>query len=194
MTTQTLPPSWRAAASASATEKQGTPRGVATPNLRKNFLALILVNIHVLFELRTTISPRSNVLASSLVSAYTVSICGVGVSVRLASSTTEPSSASTSSARRRLDILQHRSLMVAHFLRTRDAFFERDPEFDAELAGDALRLAHHRGRNGAAGRILADSGKVARDNALIGLKDRLPHNFSQISARISLKMGACIPP
>src|SRR5216683_5355479 len=34
-TTQTLPPSSRAALTASSTEKQGTPRGVATPYLRR---------------------------------------------------------------------------------------------------------------------------------------------------------------
>src|SRR6266576_2855255 len=34
-TTQTLPPSSRVAATASSTEKQGTPRGVATPYLRR---------------------------------------------------------------------------------------------------------------------------------------------------------------
>jgi hypothetical protein len=34
-TTQTLPPSWFAAATASSTVKQGTPRGVVTPNLRR---------------------------------------------------------------------------------------------------------------------------------------------------------------
>src|SRR5213594_242617 len=38
-TTHTLPPSSRAAATASSTEKQGTPRGVATPYLRRISLA-----------------------------------------------------------------------------------------------------------------------------------------------------------
>src|SRR6266581_2815214 len=38
-TTQTLPPSSRAAATASSTDKQRTPRGVATPYLRRIYLA-----------------------------------------------------------------------------------------------------------------------------------------------------------
>src|ERR1700683_1047960 len=47
--------------------------------------------------------------------------------------------------------------MVTQFFSTRDAFFERNPEFDAELIGDALCLAHHRRRDRTAGWILADS-------------------------------------
>src|SRR5687767_1705895 len=35
-TTQTLPPSFCAAATASSTQKHGTPFGVGTPNLRNN--------------------------------------------------------------------------------------------------------------------------------------------------------------
>ena len=111
-----------------------------------------------LIELRDYNLLSSRVLASSLVSAYTVSICGVGVSVNRANSTTEPATR-RSRAARGLDILQHRGLVVPHFLRAADALLERNPKCDAELVGDALRLASSsRPRS----RGWADSGKCRR--------------------------------
>src|SRR6267142_4004490 len=52
-TTHTLPPSSRVAATASSTEKQGTPRGVATPYFRRISLAWYSWIFMLVFLLRS---------------------------------------------------------------------------------------------------------------------------------------------
>ena len=56
----------------------------------------------------------------------------------------------------RLNVLQHRSLMVSDLLRTCDALFERYSEGNAEFVGDSLRFGHHGRGQRTSERILAD--------------------------------------
>ena len=63
----------------------------------------------------------------------------------------------------------------------------RDAEGDAEFLRDVLRFLHHAA---ASARVSANwqmSTSVAWVSAEIGLNDRLPHAFSQISERISVQ-------
>jgi len=88
---------------------------------------------------------------------------GAGVSVRRASSSTEPTSASSSVARPASMSCSMEVLCAPTRAAALDAPLERHAEADAELAGDGLRLAHHRGGKRARHRLAADANRASRE-------------------------------
>ena len=83
--------------------------------------------------------------------------------------------------------------MLADLYGALDAFFQGHPKADAEFFGDALRFTHVGGKLSWAGSSQMST-SVACVRALIG-KLMLPHSFSQISDRMSFRIGAfkCAP-
>src|SRR2546421_7042048 len=130
---------------------------------------------------------------SSRAQAYTASMCGTGVSVRRASSITAPTSASSSVARPAstscsIDVL---------WLPTRAAPSMRRSS-ETRKAMPSLPATACASRIIAAARARVEDSlqmrsSFARVSALIGLKQRLPQSFSQISARMSASTGAFRP-
>src|SRR5471032_2228716 len=90
----------------------------------------------------------------------------------------------------RFAIHQHRGLVSPDRGRAVDALFHIDTEMDASCSAmpcassiiwrDSLRTAGS----------LVRTSSVAPVSALMGLKQRLPHNFSQISSRMLSRIGA----
>src|SRR5690606_34382633 len=86
-----------------------------------------------------------------------------------------------------------RGLVGADLAGAVDPPFDVDAEAHAELLGDGLGLEHHAARHLPRAGIGGDASRVAWVSALIGLKQRLPQSFSQISSRIRSSTGARRP-
>src|SRR5438105_11612298 len=76
-----------------------------------------------------------------------------------------------------LDILQHRSLVLADSLGAGDALLQADAKHDAELVRDGLRLAHHRRRELARGWKLADVGQRGSGERADGIEGEIAPEF-----------------
>jgi len=111
------------------------------------------------------------------------------------SSTTAPSKRVDFHRPAALQVLQHRGLVLAHLGRARRCGpLQRNRELHPQRLGDPLRLAHH----GPAQRLSSDravmrSSRRAGQRGHIGLKQRLPHSFTQISSRMRARTGAFQP-
>src|SRR2546421_70771 len=76
-----------------------------------------------------------------------------------------------------LDILQHRSLVLADSFGAGDTLLQADAKHDAEFVGDGLRLGHHRRRQLARGRKLADVGQRGSGQRADGIEGEIAPEF-----------------
>ena len=120
-------------------------------------------------------------------------MCGVGVPVRRPSSATDPTSASISGPRPASTSCSIEVLCLPTFsapsMRRSSVTRNSMPSLAAIACASSIMFA-------ARARVSGNwqmSTSVACDSALIGLKQTLPHNLSQISARILLSTGAFSP-
>src|SRR6267378_941056 len=77
----------------------------------------------------------------------------------------------------RLDILQHRSLVLAHSLGAGDTLVQADAKHDAEFVRDGLRLGHHRRRQRARGWKLANIGQRGSGQRADGIEGEIAPEF-----------------
>src|SRR6267143_6792269 len=77
----------------------------------------------------------------------------------------------------RLDILQHRSLVLAHSLGAGDTLVQADAKHDAEFVRDGLRLGHHRRRQRARGWKLANIGQRGSGQRTDGIEGEIAPEF-----------------
>ena len=92
-----------------------------------------------------------------------------------------------------LEVLQHRRLVGAHLPCPVDAAFDVDAEMHAERSPIAFASSIIARATARVPGSEAMTSSVACVRALIGLKQRLPHSFSQISSRMLSITGAFSP-